>query len=116
MNNARTGLFTVLPQSGKQEFEHLLLEQMIKKEDMHRPIYEALLFAQYGEEQLILEQLKIKISQLTLYLTTLQKYMKRRWKRGSLAKLYILSSVILHLRTELKILQSLYNNVKNEDR
>ncbi len=27
---------------------------------MHRPIYEALLFAQYGEEQLILEQLKLK--------------------------------------------------------
>ena len=35
------------------------------------------------------------------------------WKE-SVAKLYILSSVILHLRTELKVLQSLYNTIKNE--
>ncbi|MED2800910.1 PadR family transcriptional regulator [Bacillus thuringiensis] len=103
-----------ITKSGKQEFEHLLLEQMIKKEDMHRPIYEALLFAQYGEGQLILEQLKTKISQLTLYLTTLQKVYEEKCGKESLAKLYILSSVILHLRTELKVLQSLYNNIKNE--
>ena len=39
--------------------------------------------------------------------------MKRSGKE-SVAKLYILSSVILHLRTELKVLQSLYNTIKNE--
>ncbi|MGV2526986.1 UNVERIFIED_CONTAM: PadR family transcriptional regulator, partial [Bacillus thuringiensis] len=90
--------------SGKQEFEHLLLEQMIKQEDMHRPIYEALLFAQYGDDRLILEQLRIKISQLTLYLTTLQKVYEDKYGKESMAKLYILSSVILHLKTELKVL------------
>ena len=55
---------------------------------------------------------KIKISQLMLYLTTLQKVYEEKCGKESLAKLYILSSVILHLRTELKVLQSLYNNIK----
>lgn len=100
--------------SGKQEFEHLLLEQMIKQEDMHRPIYEALLFAQYGDDRLILEQLRIKISQLTLYLTTLQKVYEDKYGKESMAKLYILSSVILHLKTELKVLGNLYANMKNK--
>ncbi|KAA6452646.1 PadR family transcriptional regulator [Bacillus cereus] len=100
--------------SGKQEFEHLLLEQMIKQEDMHRPIYEALLFAQYGDDRLILEQLRIKISQLTLYLTTLQKVYEDKYGKESMAKLYILSSVILHLKTELKVLGDLYANMKNK--
>ncbi|MEA1010865.1 PadR family transcriptional regulator [Bacillus zanthoxyli] len=100
--------------SGKQEFEHLLLEQMIKQEDMHRPIYEALLFAQHGDDRLILEQLRIKISQLTLYLTTLQKVYENKYGKESMAKLYILSSVILHLKTELKVLGNLYANMKNK--
>ena len=39
-----------ITKSGKQEFEHLLLEQMIKKEDMHRPIYEALLLHNMGKK------------------------------------------------------------------
>ena len=47
-----------------------------------------------------------------LYLTTLQKVYEEKCGKESLAKLYILSSVILHLRTELKVLQSLYNNIK----
>ncbi|KAB2460173.1 PadR family transcriptional regulator [Bacillus sp. CH126_4D] len=100
--------------SGKQEFEHLLLEQMIKQEDMHRPIYEALLFAQHGDDRLILEQLRIKISQLTLYLTTLQKVYENKYGKESMGKLYILSSVILHLKTELKVLGNLYANMKNK--
>ncbi|EJS63240.1 PadR family transcriptional regulator [Bacillus cereus] len=103
-----------ITKSGKQEFEHLLLEQMIKQEDMHRPIYEALLFAQYGDDRLILEQLRIKISQLTLYLTTLQKVYEDKYGKESMAKLYILSSVILHLKTELKVLGNLYANMKNK--
>ena len=48
MNNAPERTIYGITQSGKQEFEHLLLEQMIKKEDMHRPIYEALLLHNTG--------------------------------------------------------------------
>ncbi|MDG4656447.1 PadR family transcriptional regulator [Ectobacillus antri] len=101
-------------ENGVKEFNQLLLEQIGKQENMQRAIHEALLFAQYGDIEPMIAKLEEKVAETKLYLTTMETVYEKKYRQENLAIGYILTSVILHLRTELLVLTNLCHDMKTK--
>lgn len=97
---------------GQTEFEKLLSEQITKRDEAPLPLYEALLFAVHGDSNEIITQLKVKLEQTKQCLCIMQNVYKSKYKRENMATVYIIVSVIMHLQTDLHILEHLIEDTK----
>jgi DNA-binding PadR family transcriptional regulator len=104
-----------ITEQGRKEFERLLLEQIAKRENILLPIYEALLFAEHVNAERITEKLKEKIEETKAYLSTMEIVYQKKYPAENLSTTYILVGVIMHLKTELQLLENLYEDVQRHE-
>ncbi|WP_379965249.1 PadR family transcriptional regulator [Ectobacillus sp. sgz5001026] len=97
---------------GQLEFEKLLSEQITKRDEAPLPLYEALLFAVHGDPNEIITQLEVKLEQTKQSLRIMQNVYKSKYKKEHMATVYIIVSVIMHLQTDLHILEHLIEDTK----
>lgn len=93
--------------AGKEEFQHLLIEQMGKEEQYYDPLYAALMFARYGDNQRIAEVIKQKIKYVEKKIETIETAAEINPK-ASRAVQYIFKGMIEIAKTDKKWLQELY--------
>lgn len=99
-----------ITESGKEEFQQQLLEQMSKKEHMHRSLYASLAFASYGETDKMTRILKKRIEETKSFLEKMKKLYEVKCKQESASKMYIIAGAIMHTETELRWLEQLYED------
>lgn len=87
--------------AGKEEFERLYFEQLLKKEHMHRPVYAALSFTSYVDQEKVASALEKKIEETAAYLEKMQNLYQVKKVDHSIANLSIIMRTIMHLKVEL---------------
>ncbi|WP_377864576.1 PadR family transcriptional regulator [Bacillus sp. R86525] len=96
-----------ITEEGKALFHTLLLKQFEAKNQIYKPIYSALSFAHFSDEQELVPILEKKRDDTTLYLHTMQTIYDHNKQLVPRAQLYILQSVIEHINVELRWLNTL---------
>lgn len=99
--------------SGRREFEKLYFQQLMKKEHMERPIFAALSFAGYVDQEKLSQALLRKKEDTAAYLDKMKKLYKFLKPDKSVANLAVVMRVILHLKTELLWLDRLQQAAEN---
>ncbi|AZB40872.1 PadR family transcriptional regulator [Bacillus sp. FJAT-42376] len=94
--------------SGKQEFEELYFQQLLKKEHMDRPIYAALSFTSYIDQEKLLGALSKKIDETDAYLAKMKRLYQIKKTDHTIAHLSIIMRVIMHLKMELAWFRNLH--------
>ncbi len=87
--------------AGREEFERLYFEQLLKKEHMHRPVYAALSFTSYVDQKKVASALEKKIEETAAYLEKMQNLYQVKKVDHSIANLSIIMRTIMHLKVEL---------------
>ena len=100
-----------ITEAGKNEFQGLLIQQMSKEEQHYDPLYTALVFARYGDNQKIAEVVHQKIKYAEKKIDALEKAFAEITPQTSRAVQYIYQGMIETTRTEKKWLQDLYADV-----
>ncbi|MDM5156190.1 PadR family transcriptional regulator [Bacillus sp. DX1.1] len=95
---------------GKDLFHTLLLKQFEAKNQIYKPIYSALSFAHFGDEEAIIPILEKKRNDTLQYLHTMKMIYERSKTNIPRAQLYILASVIEHISVELRWLNELHKD------
>ncbi|SCM96919.1 Uncharacterized protein BWINRASL_03842 [Bacillus mycoides] len=96
-----------ITEEGKELFHTLLLKQFEAKNQIYKPIYSALSFAHFSDEQALVPILEKKRDDTVQYLHTMQTIYDHNKRRVPRAQLYILQSVIEHINVELRWLNTL---------
>jgi DNA-binding PadR family transcriptional regulator len=96
-----------ITEEGKALFHTLLLKQFEAKNQIYKPIYSALSFAHFSDEQALVPILEKKRDDTMLYLHTMQTIYDHNKQLVPRAQLYILQSVIEHINVELRWLNTL---------
>ncbi|KFN04032.1 PadR family transcriptional regulator [Bacillus clarus] len=99
-----------ITEEGKILFQALLLKQFEAKNQIYKPIYSALSFAHFGDEQTIVPILEKKRNDTVQYLHTMQTIYDHSKTKVPRAQLYILQSVIEHITVELRWLNALHKD------
>lgn len=97
-----------ITETGKEEFHDLLIQQMSKEEQHYNPLYTALVFARYGDNQKIAEVFKKKIKYAEKKIEVMEKALIEITPQSSRAVQYIYKGMIDNAKTEKKWLQELY--------
>jgi len=79
----------------------LYFEQLLKKEHMHRPVYAALSFTSYVDQEKVASALEKKIEETAAYLEKMQNLYQVKKVDHSIANLSIIMRTIMHLKVEL---------------
>ncbi|AXO94659.1 PadR family transcriptional regulator [Bacillus cereus group sp. MYBK226-2] len=96
-----------ITEEGKQLFHKLLLKQFEAKNQIYKPIYSALSFAHFGNDQELVPILEKKKNDTIQYLHNMQTIYDCSKGKIPRAQLYILQSVIEHITVELQWLNTL---------
>ncbi|KEK25935.1 PadR family transcriptional regulator [Bacillus gaemokensis] len=99
-----------ITETGKKLFDALLLKQFEAKNQIYKPIYSALSFAHFGDEQALVPILEKKRNDTIQYLHMMQSIYEQSKTNVSRAQLYILKSVIEHITVELRWLNELHKD------
>ncbi|RLQ93235.1 PadR family transcriptional regulator [Falsibacillus albus] len=86
---------------GVEEFQSQLLKQLGHKEQLAKPIYAALSFANYSEPEKMKEKLKKKIEFTEDYIEKMKLVYHHKKDKEDRAKMYIILGVMMQLKTEL---------------
>ncbi|MEY6550420.1 PadR family transcriptional regulator [Bacillus cereus] len=96
-----------ITEEGKKLFHTLLLKQFEAKNQIYKPIYSALSFAHFSNDQELVPILEKKKNDTLQYLHTMQTIYDCNKGKVPRAQLYILQSVIEHITVELQWLNTL---------
>ncbi|AHA07252.1 MULTISPECIES: PadR family transcriptional regulator [Bacillus] len=99
-----------ITEEGKQLFHTLLLKQFEAKNQIYKPIYSALSFTHFGDDQELVPILEKKKHDTVQYLHKMQTIYDCSKGKIPRAQLYILQSVIEHITVELQWLSTLLND------
>ncbi|EJR66371.1 hypothetical protein IIO_00987 [Bacillus cereus VD115] len=99
-----------ITKEGKQLFHTLLLKQFEAKNQIYKPIYSALSFTHFGDDQELVPILERKKHDTVQYLHKMQTIYDCSKGKIPRAQLYILQSVIEHITVELQWLSTLLND------
>lgn len=97
-----------ITETGKNEFQDLLMQQMSKEELHYDPLYTALVFARYGDSKKIAEVINQKIKYAEKKIVAMEKALAEIAPTTSRAVQYIYRGLIETARAEKKWLQDLY--------
>lgn len=100
-----------ITEKGREEFNKLLLEQFSFVDYFFHPMYAALLFAQYGDNEKIAAVLDDRIKKVEIGLARMQKVYEEHLTFVPRSILYIMSGTVEHIKTELKWLKGLRQDV-----
>ncbi|NPV90987.1 MAG: PadR family transcriptional regulator [Firmicutes bacterium] len=100
-----------ITEAGRREFQELLLEQFSKEEQFYDPLYPAVIFARYGDQEKIQEVVDQKISATGEKIKYLEDMFEKR--RGAISRPahYIYLSLIEYASTELKLLRTFREDI-----
>lgn len=101
-----------ITEAGRKEFNRLLYEQFNILEPYHDPIYAALCFARYGDEEKIAHILGDRIEVLEKVLAHIKLIYEDHRNQLSRASLHVMMGGIAHTETELKWLRQVYQDAK----
>ncbi|RDI43156.1 PadR family transcriptional regulator [Falsibacillus pallidus] len=97
---------------GKAEFEFILMKQLGQKEQISKPIYAALSFANYANPEQVKERLIKKIRDTEDFLNKIKILYSVKKESEDRAKLYIILGVWMQLKTELVWLREIYKDLE----
>jgi DNA-binding PadR family transcriptional regulator len=93
--------------AGKEEFQRILLAQFASTQRVYHPMYAALAFARYGDQEKIAELIEEKIKQLEHHIAIMQATYDKHVSKVSRATLHIMLGAVEHGETELRWLKRL---------
>ncbi|WP_433742584.1 PadR family transcriptional regulator [Falsibacillus pallidus] len=99
---------------GKREFESILMKQLGQKEQISKPIFAALSFANYANPEQVKERLLKRITDTEDFLEKIKFLYSVKRESEDRAKLYIIIGVWMQLKTELAWLQKIYKDAVDE--